>query len=100
VSLKYWDTTRDAGFMWKGKAHFTPRTYHRVKTIQQDNTWVTAGIRVSGKRLRFLHNLMKKGNVSEEDKKYYSHYKKIYNKVIIEAKQLTNNRRICTSENK
>jgi hypothetical protein len=72
----------------------------RIKTIQKDNTWVTAGIRVSGKRLRFLHNLMKKGNVSEEDKKYYSHYKKIYNKVIIEAKKLTNNRRICTSENK
>jgi hypothetical protein len=72
----------------------------KIKTIQQDNTWVTAGIRVAGKRLRFLHNLMKEGNVSEEDKKYYSHYKKIYNKVIREAKKLTNNRRICASENK
>jgi uncharacterized protein YxjI len=62
----------------------------RVKVKQQKNKWVTSGIRVSGNRLRFLNSIMKEGNMPEESKKYYFHYKKIYNKVISEAKKLTN----------
>jgi hypothetical protein len=42
---------------------------------------------------------MKEGNISEELKKYYSQYKKIYNKVICEAKKL-NNMRLRSSGNK
>jgi hypothetical protein len=60
----------------------------RVKIIKQENTWVTVGIRISGKKLRFLNSLMKEGNMSEQDKKYYNHCKKIYSKVIREAKNL------------
>jgi hypothetical protein len=43
---------------------------------------------------------MKEGNMSEDLKKYYSQYKKIYNKVISKAKKLSNHMRIKTSENK
>jgi hypothetical protein len=71
-----------------------------VQTERQRNKWVTAGIRVSGNRLRFLNSLMKQGNLSEESKKYYSQYKKIYNKVIREAKKLTNTMRMRASGNK
>jgi hypothetical protein len=42
---------------------------------------------------------MKEGNVSEELQKYYSQYKKIYNKVICEAKKLNNNMRIRLMSN-
>jgi hypothetical protein len=34
---------------------------------------------------------MKEGNILEEFKEYYGQYKKIYNKVISEAKKLSNN---------
>jgi hypothetical protein len=47
-----------------------------------------------------LSRLIKEGNISEEFKKYYGQYKKIYNKVISEAKKLSNNMRIRTSGNK
>jgi hypothetical protein len=39
----------------------------RVQTERQRNKWVTAGIRVSGNRLRFLNILMKQGNMPEEE---------------------------------
>ncbi|PNF39304.1 hypothetical protein B7P43_G16557 [Cryptotermes secundus] len=71
-----------------------------VKSKQHENKWITSGIRVSGNRLRFLNRLMKEGNISEEFKKYYGQYKKIYNKVISEAKKLSNNIQIRTSGNK
>jgi hypothetical protein len=72
----------------------------RIKTNQPENKWVNSGIRVSSTRLRFLNSLMKEGNISEGFKKYYCRYKKIYNKVISEAKKLTNSIRISTSGNK
>ncbi|PNF35448.1 hypothetical protein B7P43_G04120 [Cryptotermes secundus] len=72
----------------------------RVKVMKQENKWVTAGIRISGKKLRFLNSLMKEKNISEGLRKYYRNYKKIYNKVISEAKKLTNNIQIRSSENK
>jgi hypothetical protein len=43
---------------------------------------------------------MKEGNISEEFKEYYGQYKKVYNKVVSEAKKLSNNMRIRTSGNK
>jgi hypothetical protein len=43
---------------------------------------------------------MKEVNKSEEFKKYYCRYKTTYNKVISEAKRITNNMRINTSRNK
>jgi hypothetical protein len=70
------------------------------KSKQLKNKWVTPGIRVSCNKLRFLNNLIKIGNVSEEIKEYYSRYKKIYNRVIRDAKRLANSRRINTSGNK
>ncbi|PNF28543.1 hypothetical protein B7P43_G14339 [Cryptotermes secundus] len=47
----------------------------KVKTKEQENKWVTSGIRVSGKR---LNSLMKEGNMPEEFKYYYFHYKRKY----------------------
>jgi hypothetical protein len=41
-------------------------TKKHVQTERQRNKWVTAGIRVSGNRLRFLNILIKQGNMSEE----------------------------------
>jgi hypothetical protein len=46
----------------------------RVKLVQQDNRWVTAGIKVSGKKLRFINSIMKERNITDQDKKYYSNY--------------------------
>jgi hypothetical protein len=71
-----------------------------TKTLQHENKWVTPGIRVSSRRLRFLNRVINEGNISEESKEYYIRYKKIYNKVIREAKRLTNNKRISSSDNK
>ena len=71
-----------------------------LKSKQYANRWVTLGIRTSGNRLRFLNRLMKEGNVSEEFRKYYGQYKKIYNKVISEAKKSSNNMRLRTAVNK
>ena len=67
----------------------------RVRTNQLENKRVTSGIRV-----RFLNRLMKERNISEEFKKYYYRYKKIYNRVISEAKKLSNNIQINTAGNK
>jgi hypothetical protein len=71
-----------------------------TKTKQLKNKWVTSSIRVSCNRLRFLNCLMKEGNVLEEIKEYYSRYKKIYNKVIRDAKRLANSKQINMSGNK
>jgi hypothetical protein len=71
-----------------------------IKIRQHKNKWVTAGIRVSGDRLRSLSKLRKEGIMSEELQKYYCQYKKIYNKVLCEAKKLNNNTRIRSSGNK
>jgi hypothetical protein len=61
-----------------------------VEHREAGNKWVTSGIRVSSTRLRFLNKLMKEENISDEFKKYYYQYKKIYNRVISEAKKLSN----------
>ncbi|PNF33292.1 hypothetical protein B7P43_G10125 [Cryptotermes secundus] len=71
-----------------------------LKSKHYANKWVTLGIRTSGIRLRFVNRLMKEGNVSEEFRKYYGQYKKIYNKVISEAKKSSNNMRLRTAVNK
>jgi hypothetical protein len=42
---------------------------------------------------------MKEGNILEEFKKYYYLYKKLYNRVIREAKKLSNSIRINTAGN-
>jgi hypothetical protein len=71
-----------------------------IKIRQHKNKWVTAGIRVSGDRLRSLSKLRKEGIMSEELQKYYCQYKKIYNNVLCEAKKLNNNMQIRSSGNK
>jgi hypothetical protein len=71
-----------------------------INIRQHKNKWVTAGKRVSGDRLRSLSKLRKEGIMSEEVQKYYCQYKKIYNKVLCEAKKLNNNVRIRSSGNK
>jgi hypothetical protein len=71
-----------------------PKKHVQIKS--KENKW----IRVSGNRLRLLNILNKEGHMSQETKKYYCHYNRIYNKFIREARKLTNTMRIRASENK
>ena len=53
-----------------------------IKSKRRENSWVTVGIRVSSKRLRWLNSIIKKGNVTDKFKNYYSKYKKNAGKYI------------------
>ncbi|PNF19814.1 hypothetical protein B7P43_G14292 [Cryptotermes secundus] len=63
-----------------------------VKPKQQENKWVTSGIRVLGNRLKSIDDkgsLMKEGYMPEEFKEYYCHYKNYTTKLSV--KQNKNN---------
>lgn len=63
--------------------------------------WVTKGIRVSSKRLRWLNKIIKNDNPTEELKQYYFQYKLIYKKVINQAKKkIHNDKYINSSKNR
>ena len=67
----------------------------RIKINQSKNKkskWVTKGIRISGKTLRFLSSLTKGKSVSQNFIQYVKTYKKVYNKVIKAAKQAYNDK--------
>jgi hypothetical protein len=49
---------------------------HRKKPSR--NGWITQGIKMSNKRMRFLNMLKKQPNLSEETKTYVDKYKIIY----------------------
>ena len=76
-----------------------PKQKFKVNNKNNCN-WVTVGIRTSGKRLRLLSRLLKEGNVSESFRNYCVHYKRIYNKVIREAKRHRYDNYINQAENK
>lgn len=77
-----------------------PKIRVRNKNYNTTN-WVTPGIQESSRRLKFLSKLNKNDNNNIEGfKLYYNRYKKIYNKVIREAKKLYNDNRIRSAENK
>jgi hypothetical protein len=57
-------------------------------------------VKIKQQKNKLVNNLKKEGNISEELKKYYCKYKKVYNKVIGKAKKLHNNVGIKASRNK
>jgi len=64
------------------------------------NKWITQGIKISSKRMRFLDIQRKTTVMKKKDLEYIEQYRKIYRRVIQEAKRRENNNRISSSKNK
>ena len=56
------------------------------------NKWITQGIKVYSKKMQLLDNQRKKTVMEKEDLDYIEHYRKVYRRVIKEAKRSENNR--------
>lgn len=67
-----------------------------LKTNGQ-KSWITAGIKISSKRKRFLYEEQKAGRINKE---VYNQYAGVFKRVVIQAKKLTNLHYINNSENK
>ena len=76
-----------------------PKKQVKIKKYKT-KLWVTNGIRVSSKRLRWLNKIIKNDNPTEELKQYYFQYKLIYKKVINQAKKIHNDKYINSSKNR
>jgi len=72
----------------------TVRVRDKIKT-----KWITQGIKNSSKKMRLL-NKQKRTAMKQTDVKYVELYKKIYRKVIQEAKRMENNDYINRAKNK
>lgn len=59
--------------------------------------WLTRGIRISGEKLKNLHKLSSENEVFKD---YYKRYKKVYSKVIKDAKRLYNSDKLLNAKNK
>ena len=55
---------------------------HRKKPLQ--NGWITQGIKMSSKNMRFLNMLKKQPNLTEDAKMYIAKYKIIYKRIMRE----------------
>jgi hypothetical protein len=75
-----------------------------IKTISMrdkiKNKWITQGIKVSSKKMRLLDNQKKLTVMNQKDLKYIEQYRKIYRRVIQEAKRIENNNYISSVKNK
>jgi hypothetical protein len=65
---------------------------HRKKPLRSG--WITQGIKMSSKKIRFLNMLKKQPNLTEDAKMYIAKYKIIYKRVIREAKRRENDKNI------
>jgi hypothetical protein len=77
---------------------FPLKLYNQNKL--QKKGWVTQGIRMSSKRMRWLNNLQKKTNLTGEEQDYIHRYRMIYKRVLKEAKKRENDRHIANAKNK
>lgn len=68
-----------------------------LNTNADNKNWLTSGIRKSSVKLKELFHLQKNGIMEAQ---YYRDYKKIYNRVLRQAKRLYFDRLILNSENK
>nr|CAI5827097.1 unnamed protein product [Callosobruchus analis] len=68
------------------------------QSLNTNKKWITNGIKVSSKNLKNLHALASTGN--EADREFYNVYKRIYNRVIREAKKRYYNSYLVNSKNK
>jgi hypothetical protein len=57
---------------------------------RQTNGWITQGIKISSKKIKYLHLLNKLPDLTLHTKTYISRYKLIYKSVIREAKRREN----------
>jgi hypothetical protein len=64
------------------------------------NSWITQGIKISSKNMRFLSSLGKKATPMGILQVYISRYQTIYRRVIKEAKRRENDRYIFNAKNK
>ena len=64
------------------------------------NKWITQGIKVYSKKMQLLDNQRKKTVMEKEDLDYIEHYRKVYRRVIKEAKRSENNSYISSTKNK
>ena len=71
---------------------------HRKKPLQ--NGWITQGIKMSSKNMRFLNMLKKQPNLTEDAKMYIAKYKIIYKRVIREAKRRENDEYVLHENHK
>jgi hypothetical protein len=67
---------------------------------RQTNGWITQGIKVSSKKIKFLNLLNKLPDLTLHTKMYISKYKLIYKRVIREAKRRENDQYIINAKNK
>lgn len=85
------------------KHHFNishPLQYHKTNNTQNSKAWITKGIKISCERKRELHTLTKQHSCNQQIVSYYKRYSAILKKVIIKAKQLSNDEYIKKSKNK
>jgi hypothetical protein len=61
---------------------------HRKKPLR--NGWLTQGIKMPSKKIRFLNMLKKQPNLTEDAKMYIAKYKIVYKRVIRQAKRREN----------
>ena len=64
---------------------FPIKTLHVRNTIK--NKWITQGIKISSKRMRLLDSQRKTTVMKKKDLKYIEQYRKVYRRVIQEAKR-------------
>jgi hypothetical protein len=74
------------------------KTVHVRDTIKTN--WITQGIKISSKRMRLLGNQRKTRVMKKKGLEYIQHYRKIYRRVIKEAKRMENNSYIDSAKNK
>jgi biotin-(acetyl-CoA carboxylase) ligase len=71
---------------------------HREKPLR--NVWITQGINMSSKKMRFLNMLRKQRNLTEDAKMYIAKYKIICKRIIREAKRKENRENILHAKHK
>ena len=75
-----------------------------IKTVYMrdkiKNNWITQRIKISSKKMRLLDNQRKTTVMEKKDLEYIEQYRKIYKRVIQEAKRRENNNHISSAKNK
>ena len=77
---------------------FPMKTVHVRDTIKTN--WITQGIKISSKKIWLLDKQRKTTLMKKKDLEYIEHYRKIYRRVIKEAKRREYNRYINSAKNK
>ena len=77
---------------------FPLKLKHRKKSMR--NGWITQGIRISSKNLRFLSMIKKGLLLTENMKTYITKYKTVYKRVVKEAKRRENDKFLLKASSK